>query len=221
MSRIGKTGVLLGLSLGIVFLSGCVTATQSKPIETIAKHDSIHRIIVFVPTKKVEPHFTAGYAYLNANSSETMQKCGVTVVDRTMSTREEIEFQHRSQVSDTTLVSLGKTLGADSILTYQITGPSRYEQQQLSMYYRSTSGNYPRPTVPPVTILAKIINVETSELLWNHIEVFDFSPRTFDFKGMFDNNKRDVGAAVMKTSQVMLEALQSAFGQGCRLIQRR
>jgi hypothetical protein len=80
----------------------------------------------------------------------------------------EQQFQLRGMVSEDTAVHLGKVLGVDAALVYQIEGPT-FRDIVLARF----SGE-----VPPVVITSKIILVETAEVVFHNVVTSAIPPTT-------------------------------------------
>jgi hypothetical protein len=71
----------------------------------------------------------------------------------------ELALQHSGRVADETAISIGRMLGADSVALFQIESPTWRDR----MFARI------QETMPPITILSKVLSVESGEVLYHNI----------------------------------------------------
>jgi hypothetical protein len=71
----------------------------------------------------------------------------------------EINLQLTGRVADETAISIGRMLGADSVALFQIDSPTWRDRLFARMY----------ETMPPITVLSKVLSVESGEILYHDI----------------------------------------------------
>jgi len=69
----------------------------------------------------------------------------------------EMGLQLTGQVADETAISIGKWLGADSVALFQIESPTWRDRLFARIYEK----------MPPITVLSKVISVESGEMLYH------------------------------------------------------
>jgi hypothetical protein len=80
----------------------------------------------------------------------------------------ELDLQVTGRVSDETAISIGRWLGADSVVLFRIESPTWRDRLYARMYER----------MPPITILSKVLSVESGELLYQDIVASHALPPT-------------------------------------------
>ncbi len=68
-------------------------------------------------------------------------------------------FQLSGAVSDATAISLGRFLGADSVLFYRIEGPTLRDRVLAKLYGE----------LPPYTVTSKVVRVESAEVVYHNV----------------------------------------------------
>jgi hypothetical protein len=91
--------------------------------------------------------------------------------------KNERDLHLTGEVADETAISIGRWLGADSVALFQIDGPTWRERMLARI----------QETMPPFTILSKIISVESGEVLYHDIVTFQPVPQS----GKWDDYMRD------------------------------
>lgn len=71
----------------------------------------------------------------------------------------EQRFQLSGAVSDETVLGVGRLLGVDSVLLYQIEGPTVRDRVFARMYGE----------MPPYTVTSKVIRVESAEVVYHNV----------------------------------------------------
>ncbi len=71
----------------------------------------------------------------------------------------EQRFQLSGIVSDDTAMSVGRLLGADSVLLYRIDGPTLRDRVLARLYGE----------LPPFTVTSKVIRVESAEVVYHNV----------------------------------------------------
>jgi len=71
----------------------------------------------------------------------------------------EQRFQLSGAVSDETVLGVGRLLGVDSVLLYQIEGPNVRDRILAKMYGE----------LPPFTVTSKVIRVESAEVVYHNV----------------------------------------------------
>jgi hypothetical protein len=72
---------------------------------------------------------------------------------------DEHRFQWTGSVSEDSAIRLGRLLGVDSVLIYRIDGPTIRDR----FFARHSS------ELPPITVLSKIIRVESAEVVYHNV----------------------------------------------------
>lgn len=85
----------------------------------------------------------------------------IRIIDRANLHRilNEQQFQMSGPVAEATAVEAGRMLGVDSVLLYEIQGPSARDR----LFARQLS------EIPPLTVSSKIIQVEDGELVYHNV----------------------------------------------------
>jgi hypothetical protein len=166
MRRVIPAMVIVGLLAGT--LPGCRTdspppvhAVAARPGPPIPEH--VRRVAVFYPAAQ-ERDVAYGYARLEqAVLQLKRQRPWVRVLDRRHLTAVAAEqrLQLTGRFSDDSAARLGRLLGADSILFFQIDGPSWRDRLLARMH----------GTMPPVVVSSKVVQVETGEVLYHDMVV--------------------------------------------------
>jgi hypothetical protein len=89
----------------------------------------------------------------------------------------ELDLQLTGRVADETAISIGRWLGADSVALFQIDGPTWRERILARI----------QETMPPFTVLSKIISVESGEVLYHDLVTHQPVPES----GRWDDYTRD------------------------------
>jgi hypothetical protein len=89
------------------------------------------------------------------------QRSWITIVERRHieSLTDEQLFQVSGRVADASATRIGKWLGADSMVIFQIDGPT-WRERLLARFHEQ---------MPPVVVSTKIISVETGEVFYHDI----------------------------------------------------
>jgi hypothetical protein len=118
--------------------------------------------------------------------------------------RSEQSFQLSGAVSDSTAVGLGRLLGADSILLYQIEGPTIRDRILAKMY----------GGLPPFTVTSKVIRVESAEVVYYNVVTAPVASGNDSFPSFVTDSRYDLPfqAALNRGITQTIGDLQHAFG---------
>ncbi len=123
---------------------------------------TVERLAVFYP-KTENREFIDAYSRLAGAAFQFKeQRPALQIVDRvnlTIILREQ-SLELSGAVSDETAMHLGRLLGADSILLYQIDGPTFQDRVRAEFFYGEP---------PPFTVISKIIRVESGEVVYHNV----------------------------------------------------
>ena len=160
---------------GLILLAGLASACSTQAGSRA--HDDlggvpllgIHpaRAAVLIPPT-TDPALAYAYARLETMTSHLLRDTlGSLVVERgeLTSVREEQRWQYTEPAAESTTAKLGRLSGADTLIMYRILGPTLRERLFAS-----------EGTVAPVTIIGKVVRVETGEVVWNHLVSVDVNP---------------------------------------------
>lgn len=92
----------------------------------------------------------------------------------------EQRFQLSGAVSDETAIGVGRLLGADSILLYNIDSPTVRDRLFARMY----------GGMPPYTVTSKVIRVESAEVIYHNVVTALVTPRS-EFLPFFFSDLQD------------------------------
>jgi hypothetical protein len=118
--------------------------------------------------------------------------------------RSEQSFQLSGAVSDSTAVGLGRLLGADSILLYQIEGPTIRDRILAKMY----------GGLPPFTVTSKVIRVESAEVVYYNVVTAPVASGNDSSPSFVTDSRYDLPfqAALNRGITQTIGDLQHAFG---------
>jgi hypothetical protein len=203
-SRAGQLRIVHGLfsfTVALV-LAGCQWGASAPrvshtiPASVQAPH-TISRLVVLYPATSVRDLRDA-YSRLEADAfTLKSQRPWMRIVDRRHlpAIVREQQFQLRGMVSEDTAVHLGRMLGVDAALVYQIEGPSLRD-----IVLARFSGD-----VSPIVITSKIILVETAEVVFHNVVTSPIPPSpdslASDVRGALER-------AVVRTSSDLQYAFQ-------------
>lgn len=149
-------------------LAGC--RTQALPVAqpfaalpAPAIPEQVRRVAVFYPVAQ-ERDVAYGYARLEqAVLQLKRQRPWVHVLDRRYlaTVIAEQRLQASGRFADDNAVHIGRLLGADSIVVFQIDGPGWRERLLGRMY----------GTMAPLVVSSKVVRVETGEVLYHDMVV--------------------------------------------------
>jgi hypothetical protein len=156
----------LWLVVVLAVAMGCQsTAGVSQVFQTVSPSAraplSITRIMVLYPTTSSREVRDA-YSQLEAEVFKLKeQRPSLRIVDRRdlPAIIREQQFQLRGMVSEDTAIHVGRVLGVDAVLIYQIEGPTLRD-----VVFARFSG-----AVPPVVITSKVIMVESAEVVFHNV----------------------------------------------------
>lgn len=198
----------LGIGLLLCLLAG-LGACAGEPRQAAPPHVPAAplgaqpaRVAILVP--RPPDHTLAGtYAKLESRTATLFQTVlGSQVVERAdlPSVLTEQSWQYTHAVSEQSLVSVGKLVGADALVLYRIVTPDLAER------IFAEAGD----ELSPVTVLAKVVGVETGVVLWAHevTEPVRSAGRHLSREGGYDPG---VGQALDRGVDEMLAALAEAI----------
>jgi hypothetical protein len=154
-----------GLILAVL-LSGCQSLPPSPSVsntvpETLKAPQKIHRLVVLYPAT-ANRDVRDAYNRLEAELFKLKDsRPDLKIVDRLHlpAILREQQFQLRGVVSEDTAVRVGRVLGVDAVLLYQVEGPTLRD-----VVLARFSGD-----VPPVVITSRVILVETAEVAFHNV----------------------------------------------------
>lgn len=160
------------------------------------------RVAILVPRQP--DHAVAGaYAKLESRTATLFQTVlGSQVVERAdlSSVQAEQAWQYSHAADERSIVSVGKLVGADALVLYRIVTPDLAER------LFAEAGDQ----LSPVTVLAKVVGVETGLVLWTHevTEPVRSAGRHLSREGGYDPG---VQQAIDRGVDEMLAALAEAI----------
>jgi hypothetical protein len=168
MNRPGKGLYVVTGFLVLPLLVGCHSSTPSvapeEPallIPSPAVPRDVKRLAVFYP-KSSNPEWMEAYARLESAAFQLkQQRPDLKIVDRfnLPLLLGEHRLQWTGSVSEDSAIRLGRLLGVDSVLIYRIEGPTTRDR----FFARHSSD------LPPITVLSKIIKVESAEVVYHNV----------------------------------------------------
>lgn len=174
------------------FLAGCRSAPsiENSPITVQSTVPSssripptVQRLAVFYPQTSMKELTDAYVQLAGATFQLKEQRPSLQIVERLdlQTLRDELRFQSSGLASDETAVRLGRVLGVDGILLYNI-GCSLPRSRFISRnrYFSGFSGGSPL-----TVITSKIIMVETGEVVFHNV----VTSRATDDDGGFSSFK--------------------------------
>jgi hypothetical protein len=180
----------LHTTLMVVTLLLHVACRANPPMEMAATSDptsaslasipiTVNRLAIWYP-RTFEKDVAYGYARLEqAIFQGKKHRPWLRILERRdlEALKNERGLHLTGEVSDETAISIGKWLGADSVVLFHIDGPSWRERMLARI----------QETMPPFTVLSKIIAVESGEVLYHDIVTFQPVPES----GKWDDYARD------------------------------
>ena len=160
---------------GLLLLLGLVSACSTDP--PVRLYDDLSLVpklgirplriaVLFPPTK--DPTLVYTYARLETMTDHLLREAmGSRIVDRRdlTSIHTEQGWQYAAPASEETSVRLGRLSGADTLVLYRILSPTLRERLFA-----------PEGALSSVTIIGKVIRVETGEVVWNHLVSVNVRP---------------------------------------------
>lgn len=155
--------------IGLWSQTGCRSTTpvvtDQVAIDTVMMTErvpqNVRRLAVWYP-RTFEQEVTYGYSKLEqATFQLKKQRSWIKIVERRdidQLTNEQ-RWQLSGRVEDDSVVRIGKWLGADSLVLFQIEGPTMRERMLARFYGRMS----------PFVVSSKIISVESGEVLYHDI----------------------------------------------------
>jgi len=200
--------ILLLLSLS---LASCQTAPSFPPPiwNTVAPSlripVNVERLAVLYP-KTYNRELLDAYARLaGATFQLKEQRPSLHIVERfdLPTIRGEQSFQLSGAVSESTAVGLGRLLGADSVVLYQIEGPTIRDRILAKLYGE----------LPPFTVTSKVVRVESAEVVYHNVVTVPVAPRNNSFPSFVNDSRYDppFQAALNRGIARTIGDLQHAF----------
>jgi len=117
--------------------------------------------------------------------------------------RNELDLQLSALVSDETAMSIGRWLGADSVALFQIESPSWRDRIFARMY----------EFMPPITVLSKVLSVESGEILYHDIVTSHPVPPLGHWEDYRSDSDVQVGLkpALDQALRIAVERLEQSF----------
>lgn len=190
MVAVDRTRHIVTGATAVAILAACLlTACRSTPttnVQEASDHSManlarvpshVTRVAVWYP-RTVERDVAYGYMKLEHATFQIKQhRPWIRIVERRAieTVIDEQRLQVSGRVADDSAISIGKWLGADSLVLFQIQRPSWRDRVWARMDEQ----------MAPVVVTSKIISVETGEVLYHDIvRVLPVSPRgTWDGYG--------------------------------------
>ncbi len=178
---------------------------KSRTLPTSSIPLTVNRLAIWYP-RTSEKELAYGYARLTQAVYQgkkhrpwlkILERRDIEVINN------ELGLHLGGRVTDGTAISIGKWLGADSVAFFQIEGPTWRERMLARI----------QETMPPFTVLSKIISVESGEVLYHDIVAFQPVPQT----GKWDDYTRDyevqtaLQPALNHALTVAVERLERSF----------
>lgn len=151
----------------LLSLAGCYTVPTGPPpvwntaVASLRIPVDVERLAVLYP-RTYNRELLQAYARLAGATFQLKERRpALRIVERfdLPTIRSEQIFQLSGIASDETAVGVGRLLGADSVLLYQIDGPSLRDRLLARLY-----GN-----LPPFLVTSKIIRVESAEVVYHNV----------------------------------------------------
>jgi len=169
MVRRGSTVKLTGIFTMMVLITACAsTATRTPPASGLRSTGpapsipaDVRRIAVNYPRGGVSDWSSAYTRLEGAAFQLKIFRPKLRIIDRShlLAIVSEQRFQSGGLVSEESAVRIGRMLGVDSVLIYQIDGPSLRDR----IFARE------QRDLPPVTVTSKIIRVESGEVIYYNV----------------------------------------------------
>lgn len=162
------------------------------------------RIAVLVPPTN-DPSLAHAYAHLETMTGHLLREAlGSRVVERGDLTpiHSEQRRQYAEPASEETTTRLGRISGADTLVVYRIISPTLRERLFA-----------PEGTLPPITIIGKMLRVETGEVLWNHLVSVEMRPMNRWRGAGFDSDP-----IVRQALDRGVKAMEAALNQAVRCV---
>lgn len=112
-------------------------------------------------------------------------------------------FQLSGVVSDATAMSVGRLLGADSVLLYRIDGPTLRDRVLAKLYGE----------LPPFTVTSKVVRVESAEVVYHNVVTTPVAFQEDSLPSLFNDPQRDPSfqTALERGIAKTISDLQRAF----------
>ena len=189
----------------LLVLGGCgavrdeleTSMTVVGPIAGLPTRIAILRSKIENPVVRHEAMIESAYGRLELQTGEMLRRSKNIIVERRdlRSIREEQWWQYQPEASEDASSSLGQLLGAELLFVYKITAPSFRERL------------FNRQGGLKITVAAKILRVETGEVVWSHISAIRIHPQRFDFT---DEYRLGLQGALDRVVDDMLTAVHDA-----------
>ena len=203
---------LSGLLLVMSLVSACASQESSRFSEDMSDIPVLgirpSRIAVLIPST-TDPTLAYAYARLETMTGHLLHEAlGSLIVERRelTSIHSEQRWQYAQPAAEETATRLGRLSGADTLFLYRILSPTLRER------LFSTEG-----TLLPVTIIGKVVTVETGEVVWNHLVSVDARP-TDRWRGAgigFDAGVRQALDHGVRAMEAALTHAVRCRSQGC------
>jgi hypothetical protein len=115
----------------------------------------------------------------------------------------ELDLHLTGRVADETAISIGRMLGADSVALFQIESPTWRDRVFARMY----------ETIPPITVLSKVLSVESGEILYHDIVASHPLPSSGRWDGYTSDSELQIGlkSALDQALTDAVEHLERSF----------
>src|SRR5262245_15915194 len=177
----GQRGVVAALILAAQIIAGGCSERLAPPPETIDPWNSrpfivvppdVRRMAIVYP-RALNRDFIDAYYRLEGGAFQLKAyRPALKIVDRAhfSALMTELQFQSRGVVREDSALRIGQMLGADSVLLYQIEGPTLGERSMAT-----------RPSqLRPIVVTTKIIRVESAEVVYHDVVIAGFNDRNAD-----------------------------------------
>lgn len=165
MLKLGRRGAGVLLPLALCVPAGCQSSPPAPVRHTmpasVAVPPTVERLAVLYQTPADRDQHEA-YNRLEGAAFQLKElRPHVRIFDRANLRRilSEQQFQLGGPVAEETAVRAGRLLGVDSVLLYEIRGPSVRER----LFARRSSD------IPPLSVSSKIIQVESGEVVFHNV----------------------------------------------------
>jgi hypothetical protein len=201
-----KLMAVIGGVISLLFvLVGCGAVHDELPTDVTAvdritglpTRIAILRSKLEDPAIRYDAMFESAYGRLEWQTGEILRRSKNVIIERRdlRSIREEQWWQYQPEVSENAAAPLGQLLGAKLLFLYKITAPSYRER-----FFNHGAG-------PQITVTAKVLRVETGEVVWSHMTAAQMPPQKFDGS---DEYTRALQAALNQAVDAMLTVVGAA-----------
>ena len=193
--------------------TGCQTVVPPSPATSIRTPASsfphipmtVERLAILYP-KTYNRELLDAYAQLAGAAFQLKEhRPSLRIIERfdLRVIQEEQQFQLSALVSDATALSLGRLLGADSVLLYRIDGPTLRDRVLAKLYGE----------LPPFTVTSKVVRVESAEVVYHNVVTTPVAFRNDSLPFFFSDREHDPSyrAALERGIAQTIADLQHAF----------